>query len=186
MPVEVCRDDTEFVSIARRAALVAMIAVVVLWAGVVPAFVRADGSGTAGDLVRQAIAHLVHDPNNTMAAAEKIDAALNAADTSGVDIDLVAQAATALGQGDVHGARTLLERSIGARPHLGGGDPQPIRQVPSLAVGAETGIDVVTDPLAPHRKVTGGDMAALAGLVALGAVGAYLAVRFRPRKVTAL
>ena len=186
MPVEVCRDDTEFVSIPRRAALVAMIATVVLWAGVVPAFARADGSDTSGDLVRQAIAHLVHDPNNTMAAAEKIDAALNAADTSGVDIDLVAQAATTLGQGDVHGARTLLERSIGARPHLGDSDPQPIRQVPSLAVGAETGIDVVTDPLAPHRKVTGGDVAALAGLVALGALGAYLAVRFRPRKVAAL
>ena len=121
-----------------------------------------------------------------MAAVDKIDAAINAADTSGVDIALVTQAATALGHGDVHGARTLLKRSIGARPHLGGSDPQPIRQVPSLAVGAETGIDVVTDPLAPYRKLSGGDVAALSALVALGALGAYLAARFRPRNDAAL
>ena len=99
---------------------------------------------------------------------------------------LVAQAATALGHGDFHGARTLLDRSVGARPHMGGSDPQPIREVPSLAVGSETGIDVVTDPLPSYRKVSGGDVAALSALVALGALGAYLAARFRPRNDAAL
>ena len=187
MPVEAYGGETAVVMIFRRASLVAMIAVVVLWVGVVPAFARdGDGSDSAGVLVRQAIAHLVHDPSNTMAGADKIDAAINAADTSGVDIALVVQAATALGQGDVHEARTLLERSIGARPHLGSSDPQPIREVPSLAVGAETGIDVVTDPLAPYRKLSGGDVAALSALVALGALGAYLAVRFRQRNDAAI
>ena len=48
-----------------------------------------------------------------------------------------------------------------------------------MATGAETGIDVVTDPLAPHRGQTGGDWAALSGLVSLGAFGIYLAIRFR-------
>ena len=127
MPVDVFGCETAFVTIFRRVSLVAMIAVVVLWVGVVPAFARDDGSDTAGELVRQAIAHLVHDPNNTMAAAEKIDAAIKATDTSGVDMALVALASTALGHGDFHGARTLLERSIGARPHMGSSDPQPIR-----------------------------------------------------------
>lgn len=160
-----------------------MVTAVVLCAGIVPAFAQGgDGSDNGGTLVRQAIAHLVHDPKNTMGAAEKINAAINAADTSGVDIALVTQAAMTLEQGDSHLARTLLERSIGARPHIGGSDPQPIREVPSLAVGADTGIDVVTDPLAPHRKLGGGDPTALLALVALGALGAYLAVRFRPRK----
>ena len=133
------------VTIFRRASLVTMVTAVVLCAGIVPAFAQGgDGSDNGGTLVRQAIAHLVHDPKNTMGAAEKINAAINAADTSGVDIALVTQAAMALEQGDSHLARTLLERSIGARPHMGGSDPQPIREVPSLAVGADTGIDVVT------------------------------------------
>ncbi len=179
--------ETAVVMIFRRALPAVMIAIVVLGIGAVPAFARDDGgSDSAGVLVRQAIAHLVHDPNNTMAAGEKIDAAINAVDTSGVDIALVTQAATALGQGNVHGARSLLERSIGARPHLGGSDPQPIREVPTFSVGAETGIDVVTDPLAPYRTLGGGDVAALAALVALGALGACLAMRFRPRRDAAL
>ena len=170
-------------NVLRRPSMIAVFAAVALWAGATPAFAGDGGSGKAGDLVRQAIAFIVNEPNNTMAAAEKIDAALNAADKSGVDVGLVAQAATALGHGDIHVARTLLERSIGARPHMGGSDPQTIRQVPSLAVGSETGIDVVTDPLAAHRQITGGDVAVLAGLGVLGALGAYLAVRFRPLKI---
>lgn len=185
--LQVLMCETVFVVMFRRAVRVVLIAVVVLWVGVVPALARdGDAGDSAGDLVRQAIAHLVHDSTNTMVVAEKIDAAINAADTSGVDLALVVQASTALGQGDVHGARTLLERSIGAQPHLGGGDPQPIRQVPLSAVGAETGVDVVTDSLAPYRKLGRGDATALSALVALGALGVYLAVRFRPRKDAAL
>ncbi len=175
---------SSFMTVFRRASLIGLIAGAVLMFGAVPVFAHGDGeSDVAGDLVRQAIAVIVNEPGNMALAADKIKDALAAADTAGVDLKLVAQAGDALGKGDFHQARTLLELSIGARPHMGGSDPRPIPQVPSLAVGAETGIDVVTDGLAPHRNVTRGDVAALSGLIVLGALGAYLAVRFRPRKV---
>ena len=175
---------SSFVNVLRRALMISSIAGVVLLFGAVPVFAHGDGeSAVAGDLVRHAIAVIVNEADNMDLAADKIKDALAAADTQGVGLKLVAQAGDALGKGDFHQARTLLELSIGARPHMGGSDPQPIRQVPSLAVGAETGIDVVTDGLAPHRNVTSGDVVALSGLIALGVLGAYLAVRFRPRKV---
>ena len=166
----------------RRAGTAALMAAVVVLLGAAPAVAHGDDeSNKAGDLVRQAIAHIVHDPRDTMAAAEKIEDAENAADKKGVDMSLVAQAGDALERGDVHQARTLLERSIGARPHLSGEDPLPIGETRPLATGAETGIDVVTDPLAPHRALTGPDWAALSALGALGALGVYLALHFRPR-----
>lgn len=166
---------------SRRLALCWAITVAVLLVGISPALAHGDGeSDKAGDLVRQAIAHIVHDSNDTMSALEKIDDAMNAADKEGVDMDLVAQAADALERGDPHEARTLLERSIGARPHLSSDEVLPIGQTRPLATGAETGIDVVTDPLAPHRGLTGGDWVSLSGLIALGALGVYLALRFRP------
>lgn len=120
-----------------------------------------------------------------MAAAEKLDDAAEADDTSGVDMALVARAQAALGRGDTHAARALLERSIGARPHLEREDPRPIGEVTRLATGTETGIDVVTDPLAPHRRLTGGDWAAATGLVALGAAGVFSARRLRPHTPSA-
>ena len=165
---------------SRRPVLAALITAAVLLVGSASALAGSNETNKAGDLVRQAIAHIVHDPNNTMAAAEKIDDATNAPDKQGVDMDLVAQARDALARHDVHQARTLLERSIGARPHLSGTDPWPIRETRPMATGAETGIDVVTDPLAPHRGLTGADWAALSGLVGSGALGIYLAMRFRP------
>lgn len=152
-----------------------------LFLGASPAFAHGNGeSDNAGTLVRQAIAHIVHDPNQTTAAADKINDAKNAADKEGVDMDLVAQAGDALARGDPHQARTLLELSIGARPHLGSSDPQPIPKASPRATGAQTGIDVVTDPLASPRDVTGADWATLSGLLVLGVFGVYLAVRFRP------
>ena len=173
------------VVVCRRVALAAAITVVVLLSAATPAFAHGSGeSDKAGDLVRQAIAFIVNEPRNPMAATEKIDDAENAADKDGVDLDLVAQARAALDQGDIHQARSLLERSIGARSHLSGEDPLPIGETRPLATGAETGIKVVTDPLAPHRGMTGGDWAALSGLIVLGALGVYLAVRFRPHHVS--
>ncbi len=172
-------------TVFRRTSLIGLIVGAVLLLGAFPAF--ADGGGDESDesgiLVRQAIAFIVNEPDNMGAAAEKIDDALAATHKQGVDLDLVAQAGEVLGKGDVHQARALLERSIGARPHNGRSDPAPIGQSPSLAVGTETGIDIVTDGLAPYRKVTGGDIYILLGLAALAALGAYLAVRFRPGKV---
>jgi hypothetical protein len=142
-------------------------------------------SDKAGDLIRQAIAHIVHDPRNTAAAAEKINDALKAPNKDGVDMDLVVQAQQALTAGDAHQARALLERSIGARSHLDNSDPLPIRQVGPLATGADTGINVVIDPLPPDRDTTGSDWVTLSGLFLLGALGVYLAVRFRPHAVKA-
>ncbi|HVT75876.1 MAG TPA: hypothetical protein VHD87_02515 [Acidimicrobiales bacterium] len=168
-------------NVVRRTAAAAFAAATMLMMVAAPAFAHGDNeSNKAGDLVRQAIAHIVHDPKNTMDAAEKLEDAESAANKQGVDMALVRQAAAALERGDAHAARSLLERSIGARSHLTRDDPLPIGQTHPHATGAETGINVVTDPLAAHRAVTGGDTAALAGLAALGALGTYLAVRFRP------
>lgn len=170
----------------RRPVVVVLIAVAVTLLGAGQALAHGgDESDKAGDLVRQAIAHIVHDPNDTMAAAEKIDDALNAPNKDGVDIDLVVQAQQALTRGDAHQARALLERSIGARSHLDRSDPLPISQVGPLATGAETGIDVVTDPLPPDRDTSGSDWVTLSGLFLLGALGVYLAERFRPHAVKA-
>ena len=170
----------------RRPAVVVLIALAAMLIGVGPALAHGgDESDKAGDLIRQAIAHIVHDPNDTMAAAEKIDDALHATNNDGVDMDLVVQAQQALTRGDAHQARALLERSIGARSHLDDSDPLPIRQVSPLATGADTGIDVVTDPLPPDRDTSGSDWVTLAGLFLLGTLGVYLAERFRPHAVKA-
>lgn len=170
----------------RRPVVVVLIALVVMVAGAGQALAHGgDESDKAGDLIRQAIAHIVHDPNDTMAAAEKINDALNAPNKDGVDMDLVVQAQQALTRGGAHQARALLERSIGARSHLDDSDPLPIRQVGPLATGADTGIDVVTDPLLPDRDTTGSDWVALSGLFLLGVLGVYLAERFRPHAVKA-
>lgn len=149
-----------------------------------------DESKEAGVLVRQAIAFLVNEPDDVMAAAEKVEDATATDDTDGVDMALVRQAQRALAAGERHRGRALLERSIGARSHLDAAEPAPIRETTpmpmasamgsSMAVGAESGIDVVSDPLSPHRGLTGGDRLALVGLVALAAAGVALAVRFRP------
>ena len=166
---------------SRPAILAVALAMVAIFASAIPASAHGGNeSKKAGDLVRQAIAHIVHDPTRTEAAAEKINDAKNATDKAGVDMDLVFQAGEALDRNDFHGARTLLERSIGARPHMSRADPLPIGHTGPLATGDETGINVVTDPLAAHRGPTSSDWAPIAGLVALGVLGAYLAVRFRP------
>lgn len=77
------------------------------------------------------------------------------------------------------------ESDESAQPHLGNRDPLPIgetRGTPGMpmATGDETGIDVVTDELVPDRDLSAGDWLGLAGLVALAAVGVWLAARFRP------
>lgn len=176
----------ESVTAIRRPAVVVLIALAVMLVGAGPALAHsADESDKAGDLIRQAIAHIVHDPKKTDAAAEKIDDALKATNKDGVDMALVVQAQQALTLGDAHQARALLERSIGARSHLDKRNPLPIRQVSPLATGANTGIDVVTDPLPPDRDTSGSDWVTLSGLFLLGILGVYLAQRFRPHAVKA-
>ncbi len=100
---------------------------------------------------------------------------------------LVALALPALAdeQGDMHRARSLLEQSIGARPHLGGRDVPPIREASSLgsgtlATGEQTGTNVAIDPLEPDRGLDGGAWAMLAASLGLILLGAWLALRWRP------
>jgi hypothetical protein len=159
--------------------LVATILVVFIGAGTASAH-GGDESDEASVLVRQAIAILVNDSGNLAAAAEKVDDAEAAADQEGVDLVLLEEAAAALAAGDGHQARSLLERSIGARSHLDGGDPAPIGQVAQPLVGADTGVAIATDPLDVGRDLTTGDWAALGGLLAIGAIGVALSRRFRP------
>ncbi|MBI2708108.1 MAG: hypothetical protein HYX34_00175 [Actinobacteria bacterium] len=140
------------------------------------------GSTEAAQVVRQAIALIVNTPGDRMGIEDRLSDALRAPKRAGVDLGLVRRAQAALATGNVHEARRLLERSIGARPHLGRTDPQPIREVSGepLATGAEAGTNVVADPLPPDRSRSGGDWLALAGLAALGGLGLWLAARFRP------
>src|SRR6266508_6473732 len=99
-----------------------------------------EESDKASDLVLQAIALMVNEPGSRAAAAEKIHDALEAKSKKGVDLGDVEDADKALKGRDVHRARALLERSIGAEPHLSSVEPQPIRERSEQpARGAEPG-----------------------------------------------
>lgn len=141
-------------------------------------------SDQSATLVRQAIALIVNTPGDMEGIEDKIVDAQKAPRRQGVDLGLVGQAAGAFERGDMHEVRALLERSIGARPHVGTDEPLPIGQTrgePGMATGAEAGTDVAIDGLAPDRSRSGDDWLALAGLAVLAAAGAWLAARFRPR-----
>ena len=166
---------------------VAVVVLTVLVAGAWLQPAAADEPGESEEsaqLVRQAIALLVNTPSDMAGIEDKIVDAQEAPDQEGVDLDLVADAEAAFERGDMHEVRALLERSIGAQPHLGEDDPLPIgdtRAAPGMATGAETGIDVVSDPLDPDRSRSGGDWLAVGALVVLAGAGAWLAARYRPR-----
>ena len=167
-----------------RAFLGGTVIVAVVALGALPAAAHEDEeSAEAGELVRQAIALIVNTPNNRMAIDDKVNDAVDATKTKGVDLRLVGQAKTALGDGDLHRTRTLLEESIGAQPHLSGSaDVLPIGQTHQapLATGSETGIDVTTDALEARRPFDAGTWAALGAMAALVLAGAGLAFRYRP------
>lgn len=140
-----------------------------------------DESTKAVELAQQAIAYLVNEPGNLMAAEEKVDDALKAPDQQGVDRASLEQAEQALQRGNSHRGRALLERAIGARPHLTTVEPRPIREISSRpAIGAESGTKVVTEPLPGRRSLDRGAWTLLiaSALVALG--GAVAAWQFRP------
>ena len=170
------------VIVASITALFAM-----LLALAMPAAADAPGeSDESAQLVREAIALIVNTPGNMDAVDEKIVDAEKAPKQDGVDLDIVRQAGVALQRGDMHQARLLLERSIGAQPHRGASDPLPIgrtRGTPgmTMASGSQSGTDVAIDALAPDRHLSGADWLGLAGLSLLAAIGGWLAARFRPR-----
>ena len=175
----------------RRAASLGLASVLMLVAAslVLAPGPRAHGGDTtrmASEAIRQAIAYMVNDRGNMDAIQDKVGDALEAEDTSGVNLALVRKAQVAVGAEHMMRARTLLERAIGARSDMAGTDMRPILQVPrgsstvSLAVGAETGTGVVTDELPSRGPLTGADinLLVLAGLMA--AAGAFLSVLLRP------
>ena len=172
----------------RGAAAVALMVSAILVAG--PAWAHGgDETTNGGDLVRQAIALMVNEPKNRMAAEEKIDDALRTTDTEGVNIEVVKEAKTTLDAGNVHRARALLEVSIGARPHITDAEVLPIPQtagppsgpeVSALVTGAQSGTNVAIDALRPRRRFDAGTWLALAAAAVAILGGVALAVRYRP------
>lgn len=161
-------------------------------------------------LVRQAIAMIVSSPGDVGEIGERIAAAQAAPDPSGVDLELVDQAADALGAGDLQQTRLLLERSIGAAP-VGAapaetaapgqdtaGDTagqEPSEADPSaaaegagegeMATGAAPGGTVISEPLDPRPRLDATDWTLLAGSLVVGLVGVWLVARDRSgREVT--
>ncbi len=166
-----------------RAATTAVL-VAVLVAGARPVMADEPGESTvASELIRQAIALIVNAPDAIDAVGEKVGDALEVDDQAGVDISLVHQADEALGVGDLHEARALLERSIGARPHLGTNDVAVIGEVSEdrTARGAEAGNAPILDPL-DTGGLDGGDATAIVAGVALMLAGVFLGLRWRPSR----
>jgi hypothetical protein len=140
-----------------------------------------DESDRSRDLVLQAIALVVNRPDDLAAIREKAGDALRAKDTVGVDLELVRQADDALAARELHRGRSLLEHSIGARPHRGGGEPAPIREVGPPPKGAEPGRALPTDPLSGRSGFDASAWAVLLTSIAIGVAGLVLAIRYRPQ-----
>lgn len=158
---------------------------VTVLAGVRPSAADEPGeTNVASELVRQAIALIVSTPGDMEAIEEKVGDALEVDDQEGVDISLVRQADAALQARDMHEARSLLERSIGARPHLGATDVAPIGEISEddLARGAEAGEAPLLDPL-DTSDIDGGDAAAIAVGAVLALSGVFLGLHWRPSRV---
>ena len=167
--------------------VITLAAVLAVFALAGPAAADEPGeSDESAQLVREAIALIVNTPGDMEGIEDKIVDAQEAPNQEGVDLGLVAEAEEAFEREDMHEVRALLERSIGAQPHRGDQDPLPIGETRGspgmpMATGAETGIDVVTDELAPDRDRSSSDAIGLPALVLVAAAGVWLAVRFRPR-----
>ena len=160
------------------AAIAALLSIMVA----APAGAHGVGESTkAVELVQQAIAYLVNEPDNLMAAEEKVNDALKTSDQTGVDRGSLGAAKRAITEGDGHRGRALLERSIGARPHLSEIEPLPVRHIPTEpATGAASGTTVVTDPLPGRGALGAGAWVLLIASMLLALAGAGAAWRFRP------
>lgn len=174
---------TPAMAFVRAVVLLGALTMAVL-VGAMPAAADEPGESTiAHHLVREAIALIVNTPGNMDAVREKVGDALEVEDQEGVDIALVRQADEALAAGDMHEARALLERSIGARPHVGASDVAPIGEVSEhpMARGGEPGDAPILDPL-DTSGIEGGDAAAIATGAVLALVGILLGWRWRPSR----
>jgi hypothetical protein len=122
-------------------------------------------------LIQQALAHLVHDsgPDGVDLAMEKVDDALATEDQEGVDVAGVRAGMAALEASQVEEALGLLQDSIA----------EAIADRP-LATGYDTGTSLVSRQLAGRGPLSGGDWAVLLVAAAVGGLGVWLSVRFRP------
>jgi hypothetical protein len=145
-----------------------------------------DEHDEARVVVLQAIALIVNTPGDIHEIEERIEAVFEAADTEGVDLDLVEQAAAALEAADLQRTREQLQTSIGAGPFVGTGAPEPVREAsgepgrPAYAVGAEAGTTVVLDEYRADTELDKGDIALIVISAAVVIVGALLVWRYRP------
>jgi hypothetical protein len=171
-------------AVARGILVVAVTVVLALWAR--PAAAHEGESDQARVLVLQAIALIVNTPDDMHMIEERVEDALDAPHQEGVEMADVEQAADALEEGDLRRTRELLQTAIGAGPVVGSGVPKPIGEtsgepgLPAFAVGAESGTTVVLDEYRPDRGLNGGEVIMLVLSVAVIAVGAVMAWRFRP------
>ena len=189
------------------AALALVLAVFFFTAGAAAAH-EGEESGKAVDLVRQAIAIMVNEPDNIGAITDKLTDASTAPDQTGVDGTELIAARDALVAGDRHRARSSAELSIGAQPHMataktpaigettpttatsaptapmpGAGMPSPSSPSGSpmaMATGAEPGEDRFADPLVIGSGLTSRDWTVLAASISIALIGVFLSVRFRP------
>lgn len=159
--------------------------VAVLLAGLVsPTSASAHGGGDSDEslvLVRQAIAYLVNKPGDMGHVEDKINDALEAPHTEGVNLVLVKQAMDALDGGDMMQVRQLLEKSIGARPYVGSEDPMQIGKVPPPLTGEDTGTLAALDPMPGRHRLTAGDWAAIVAAVLIALAGVALSFQLRPK-----
>jgi len=159
-----------------------------------------EQSDEASVLVRQAIALIVSSPDDLGEIREKVEAAREAPDTTGVDLALVEQADAALTDGeDLAQVRALLERSIGAgavtapapdEPEPGSATTPAATEgagepTGDMATGAEPGTTVIAEPLETRPRLDATDWLVLAGSILAGLAGVWLSLQYRPaREVT--
>lgn len=159
-------------------------------------------------LVRQAIALVVSSPGEPGEIQERVQAAVQAPDVSGVDVALVEQADAALSDGsDMTEVRALLEGSIGAGP-VGATTDSATEEEPATtgddatategelataggmddgsmgdaATGVDPGSTVLTDSLESRPELGATDWWLIAGSILVGLVGVWVALRFRPTR----
>jgi hypothetical protein len=134
-----------------------------------PALAHGEGeSDQASVLVLQAIGFIANKPGDMDDISDKVDDALNAPDKEGVDLTQVQSAKDALDNNNMDQARTLLQQSLQSGAPMQG------------AKGEETGTTTVHNSLNTRGRLAGADWVLLALSVLVVALGAWLAVRFRP------
>ena len=133
-----------------------------------PALAHGEGeSDQASVLVLQAIGFIVNKPGDMDYINDKVNDALDAPQKDGVDMAQVRAAKQSLDSGDMDQARTLLQQSLKSAPM-------------EAATGEETGTTIVHDGLSTRGRLAGGDWVLLVLSIAVAALAALFALRYRP------